>query len=238
MKLLTGFLTFAFIASASLLLAEEQKKQDQPKPAATEEKKADTPAQGAEAKKDQPAKTDDKAAAEARDAKPELEPYEAEITGARVNIRSGPSTNYRSLLRAKKGFGVLAFGLEGEWIKIAVPNECLLWIKKNYVKVYESGGRGMVTGEKVSVRMLPEAEADIVGQVTAGTELEITGGEGEWLEIAPPPTTFAYVHKDYLKRVEVAEPQQEEPQKTEPATTEPDKAEPAKAEPTKTEPKQ
>ena len=227
MKLLTGFLTFAFIACASLLLAEDQKKQDAPKPPATEEKKADNPAPAADAKKDQPAKDDDKPKAEGQqDAKPEFEPYEAEITGSRVNIRSGPSANYRSLLRAKKGFGVLVVGQEGEWTKIAVPNECLLWIKKNYVKVHESGGRGVITGERVNVRMLPEAEADIVGQVTAGTEIEITGGEADWLEIAPPPTTYAYVHKDYLKRVEAAEPPKEEPQKAEPDKPEPEKTEP------------
>ena len=137
---------------------------------------------------------------------------------------------------------VLVLGEEGEWLKSAVPNECWLWINKNYVKVYEGGGRGMVTGEKVNVRMLPEAEADIVGQVTAGTELEITGGEADWLEIAPPPTTYAYVHKDYLKRVESETPK-DEPKEAEPAKAEPEKTEPAKpdtnkAEPPKTEPKQ
>ena len=145
----------------------------------------------------QPAGKADAAAEE----KPAFEPYEGEIIASRVNIRSGPSTNYRSLLRAKKGFGVIVTGQEGDWLRIAVPLECLLWIHKDYVKVSEDGKSGRVTGDRVNVRIAPEAEADIVGQVVEGDELEVTGAEGDWLEIAAPPTASAWVHKDYVKRV-------------------------------------
>jgi len=180
MKCLPILLTLALITGGSLLFAEEAEKKE---PAPTK------PAE--EAKPDDGAKKAD-----------EFQAYEGEITAKRVNIRSGPSTNYRSLMRAKQGFGVLVVGDAGDWLKIAVPTECLLWIHKNFVKLSDNGESGTVTADKVNVRMAPEPEADIVGQVNTGAELEVTGGEGEWLEIAAPPTTCAYVHKDYVKRVE------------------------------------
>jgi len=179
MKRLPIILALVILAGGSLLFAEDAEKKD-PAPAKADE----------EAKPDDGKKAD------------EFPAYEGEITAKRVNIRSGPGTNYRSLMRAKQGFGVLVVGEAGDWLKIAVPTECLLWIHKNYVKVSDDGESGTVSADHVNVRMAPEPEADIVGQVNTGAELEVTGGEGEWLEIAAPPTTFAYVHKDYVKRVE------------------------------------
>jgi len=190
MKRLPIILALALISGRSLLFAEDAEKKDPAPAKAAEETKPDDGKKADEAKPDDAKKAD------------EFQPYEGEITAKRVNIRSGPSTNYRSLMRAKQGFGVLVVGDAGEWLKIAVPTECLLWIHKNFVKVSDNGESGTVSADHVNVRMAPEAEADIVGQVNTGTELEVTGGEGEWLEIAAPPTTCAYVHKEYVKRVE------------------------------------
>lgn len=131
--------------------------------------------------------------------------YEGEITGKRVNVRSGPGKNFTRVLKVNKGYKVLVTGRHGEWLRIRVPDECLLWIWKDYVKLDEETNTGTVTDDNVNVRIAPKLGADVVGQVDEGSQVAVTGGEGDWYEIKPPPTTSAWVHSDYVKRVEAEE---------------------------------
>ena len=136
---------------------------------------------------------------------PEKEPfaaYEAEITGDRVNIRSGPGQNFTRLMRANEGYRVIVIDQHGEWLRIAMPPECLLWIHSDYMRQQSDSNTGVVTGSRVNVRVGPEPKADVVGQVTRGMAVVITARIGKWYEIRPPSTTSACVHSDFVKRVE------------------------------------
>ena len=175
MKLRTCLALLALIAISCPLLAED-----------TNEKKGDAPEKKGEEKQK----------------KEEFPVYEGVVTADRVNIRSGPSTNYRGMIRVKKGYRLLVIGKEGDWARISTPDECLLWINKEYVKVDSDTKTGAITANHVNIRIAPEAEADIVGQVDKDMSVEITGGEGDWLEISPPSTTSAWISASYVQRVE------------------------------------
>lgn len=126
--------------------------------------------------------------------------YEAVVTARRVNIRSGPSTNYTRLMRANPGYRVLVTGEHNDWLRIGMPAECLLWVSKDYVKLDVQTKIGEVTAENVNVRVAPKLGADVVGQVNEGMFLVVTSSEGEWYEVRPPSTTSAWVHRDFVER--------------------------------------
>ena len=128
--------------------------------------------------------------------------YEGEIAADRVNIRSGPGTNHARLLKVNKGYQVTVTGRRDDWLRIQVPNECFLWIWRDYVSLDTETNIGKVTADKVNVRVEPKLGAEVVGQVDEGACVVVTGDEGGWYEIRPPSTAAAWVHSDLVQRVE------------------------------------
>lgn len=191
---LSKIIAACFLAAAFGLwaLAEEPRKDEQ---------KKDQPAQDQQ-KKDDGKKDDSKAKDEGKKDEPKSEPYKAEITAKRVNVRSGPGTNYHSLFKASKGYVVIVRGVEGEWARLQVPAGCLLWIHRDYVDLDEASSTGRVTGDNVNVRIAPVEDADIVGQVSEGVQVCVTGEEGQWYEIKGPDAASLWVHTSYIKRLE------------------------------------
>jgi len=128
--------------------------------------------------------------------------YEGEVTGKRVNIRSGAGTNYTRLLKVNKGYLVTVTGRHDDWLRIRMPDECFLWIWQDYVSLDTETNVGEVTADNVNVRAEPKLGADVVGQVDKGMCVAVTGDEEDWYEIRPPSTTAAWVHSDLVQRVE------------------------------------
>lgn len=54
--------------------------------------------------------------------------------GARVNVRTGPGLNYREVGKLARGQTVTVRGSFGDWVKIAPPADCSLWVHNDYVE--------------------------------------------------------------------------------------------------------
>lgn len=59
---------------------------------------------------------------------------DAVVAVDRLRARGGPGINYRAVGRLDKGFKVKVRGRKGEWLKIAPPPGCELWIHGDYVR--------------------------------------------------------------------------------------------------------
>ncbi len=59
---------------------------------------------------------------------------EGVVAASRVNIRSGPGINYRSIGRLEKGARVTVRDTKGQWLKIAPVPGCSAWVSEEYVK--------------------------------------------------------------------------------------------------------
>jgi len=68
----------------------------------------------------------------------------------------------------------------------------------------EAGDRVVVdTGpDNLNLREGPEITYLIIGVLSSGTVLEVTGTEGEWLEVVTPEQKEGWVHGDFVKLVE------------------------------------
>jgi len=60
------------------------------------------------------------------------------VVAKRLNVRAGPNINYRVVGRLDKGTAVQVRGRQGEWLRIAPPESCSLWVNRRYVRLLSS----------------------------------------------------------------------------------------------------
>ena len=71
--------------------------------------------------------------------------YVGEVTGSRVNVRTGPHLSYDVLMSAEEGQKVYVIEEKGDWLKIRLPRDLRLWIHKDMVDVQKNGENGLVS---------------------------------------------------------------------------------------------
>lgn len=129
---------------------------------------------------------------------------EGKITGGRVNIRAGQSTKYEIVLTADIDTPVTVYEKVGEWVKIAYPQSEYCYINQKYISgdipadIPEQGLVREVRGNNVNIRARPWPGSTVVGQVSSGETVFITGVRGQWVRIRPPAGAKAWVFSKYV----------------------------------------
>jgi uncharacterized protein YgiM (DUF1202 family) len=134
------------------------------------------------------------------------EPYRRGVLmGDDVYVRSGAGQNFRAMGQLKKGdeVKVLEASADDQWLRIEPPADGQVYIFAEYVRV--EGQKGTVTNDRVWVRVRPELTGETVAQVNKGAGLKVLGRDGEWLRIAPPPGTAAWISSQFVKRMTAAQ---------------------------------
>jgi uncharacterized protein YraI len=134
-------------------------------------------------------------------------PYDAEITGDDVYIRSGPGTNYYNCGKLNKGDKVRVVNQQFSWSCIMPPPGSFSWIYTQYVSSdADNPGVGIVNGDSVRVY----AGSDDVKPIHSTLQLKLDKGEkvrllGEqkenYYKIAPPTGAYLWVSTQYTKPV-------------------------------------
>lgn len=114
------------------------------------------------------------------------------VIADRLNIRSGPSTNYEIMGQLERGDVLPVRGVEGDWLSFPLPASMPVWIHKDFVR------EGEVLGDRVNLRAGPSTRHNRVGTVVRGDQLKIVEEVGDWIKIQPPPSVLAWVHKDFV----------------------------------------
>ena len=129
------------------------------------------------------------------------QPTHGVVAGQDVRVRSGPGKNYRDMCVLNRDAIVQVVGVsgDGEWLRITAPPKANVWIYAKYVDV--DGATGVVNGDKVRVRVRPELTGELVNQVNTGTVVKVKSQKGDWLRIAPPDGTEAWVSAGHVKRM-------------------------------------
>jgi hypothetical protein len=61
------------------------------------------------------------------------------VTVAKLRVRGGPGINYSPVGTLTQGQKVTLLGATGEWLKIAPPVDCSLWVSREYVAALSDG---------------------------------------------------------------------------------------------------
>ena len=138
-------------------------------------------------------------------------PYDAEITGDSVFIRTGPGTDYYEFGKLFKGDKVRVVGDKGAWSKILPPQDSFSWISAQYVTVSASDptigeitdGYGRVWAG--SPLYSPERSTTPQGKLSKGAKVKIIGPPvNNYYKIAVPklPDAYYWVSTQYTKPIQ------------------------------------
>ena len=127
----------------------------------------------------------------------------------KINIRAGCSVNYEVLARLEKGQEVTILETKYGWHNIKLPEGVFVWISSRYVStgrkkldedfISRRAYAGIVTGNAVRVRALPNLRCAVLSQVDEGYKVAIFGKKGDWFRIVPPPECSGWVKVELIE---------------------------------------
>lgn len=112
-----------------------------------------------------------------------------------VNIRTTPSTSGTVLEKAQKGKAVTIVAVKDGWFEILVDNNTKAYVSSDYVTPVQVQAVSTVSG--VNIRKEPNTNSEILGKLSAGDKILISGKSGDFFRFVYKTVT-AYVHKDYV----------------------------------------
>ena len=135
-----------------------------------------------------------------------LAPGPAEVAADGVNVRGQAGLKGESITHLSKGDAVLVLSQinldkhqvdePAQWAKIAFPTNAHVWVSSQFIDTTNK----TVAAKKLNLRAGPGENYSVLGVIERGTALDITTVKGEWTEIEPPATAYAFIAAMYLKQ--------------------------------------
>ena len=123
-----------------------------------------------------------------------------EVTGNSVNVRTGPSTSYKSIMKLNKGDKVEYISSSGNWSKIRY-NEKEGYISNTYIKSVSTTSTStdirIITGNSVNFRKGPGTNYSVIKSFNKGTKVEFISKENDWVKVNYNGTV-GYVFSKYV----------------------------------------
>lgn len=123
--------------------------------------------------------------------------FTGRIVKNKVRLRSQPSLDGTVIKELSRGDMLVVVGETEEFYAVQPPVGTKAYIFRTFVL------DDTVEGSKVNIRLEPDLESPIVGQLNAGDKVHgvISPTNNKWLEIAPPNTMRYYIAKDFVEKI-------------------------------------
>ncbi|MEK6643986.1 MAG: hypothetical protein AABZ08_08755 [Planctomycetota bacterium] len=134
-------------------------------------------------------------------------PWEGEVTGTNVFVRSGAGNNFYPTAKLNAGDRVLVLGEKFGWFQIAPPTGSFSYVDSNMVDRKPGAKTGTVKQDKVYVRAgskIEKRKSSTQVVLNKGAIVEITGEDDGFYQIKPPPGATLFITKQYVKQVGAA----------------------------------
>lgn len=131
-------------------------------------------------------------------------PFEGEVSGTNVYVRSGPGVNYYPSTKLNAGDRVVVLGERFGWYQIVPPAKCFSYIDMAMVEKQPGGKTGKVVQDKVYVRAGSDLETRKTSTqvvLNKGEMVNILGEADGFYKIKPPPGASLWISKPYVETV-------------------------------------
>lgn len=132
-------------------------------------------------------------------------PWEGEVTGTNVYVRSGAGSNWYPTSKLDVGARVLVLEEKFGWYKIVPPTGSFSYVDASMVQRSADGTTGVLTADRVYVRAgsaLNARKSASQRVLSKGATVKIIGEADGFYKIAPPQGAALYISKQYVKPVE------------------------------------
>ena len=120
------------------------------------------------------------------------------VSGSVVNVRAGAGLDQPVIATAYAGGKLKAVEQVSGWTKVELADGSFGFVSSDYIVVDTGNGqKGFVTGSVVNVRDGAGIDYKVIGSVTYGQSVDVTGSENGWFSIAYNGTT-GYVCGEYI----------------------------------------
>jgi hypothetical protein len=131
-------------------------------------------------------------------------PWEGEVTGSNVYVRSGAGVNWYPTTKLHTGDRVLVMAEKFGWYQITPPKGSISYVDKAMVERHPDGKTGAIKQDKVYVSAGSEIEnrkSAIQVVLDKGATVEIQGEAEGFYKITPPRGSALYISKTYVEPV-------------------------------------
>ena len=135
-----------------------------------------------------------------------LIPGPAEVAVENLNVRGQAGLKGEFITHLAKGSTVNVLGQinldkpkAGEpaaWAKISLPTNALVWVRSEFVDATNK----TVLPKKLNLRAGPGENYSVLGVIERGTAVSEVITKGDWTQIDPPVSAYAFVAAIYLKQ--------------------------------------
>ncbi len=131
-------------------------------------------------------------------------PFEGEVSGTNVYVRSGPAVSYYPTTKLNAGDRVLVLGEKFGWYEIVPPPRSFSYVDTSAVERAPGAKTGKIIKEQAYVTAGSELEQRKTStQITLpkGTAVEIIGEADGFYRIVPPKGAKLYISRQYVEAV-------------------------------------
>jgi len=136
----------------------------------------------------------------------------ATVVAEKVNLRGQAGLKGEVVGHVKKGETVTviteinldkpAAGEPAHWAKIALPTEVKVWVNSQFIDATNK----VVTARKLNLRGGPGENYSVLGLLEKGAAITPVGNKGDWTQIEPPTSAFAFIAAGFLNQEAGAAP--------------------------------
>ncbi|NBO23862.1 MAG: hypothetical protein EBU93_01275 [Chlamydiae bacterium] len=120
--------------------------------------------------------------------------FTGKVVGSNVRLRTHADTESAIVRGLEKDELLVITGEKNDFYMVQPPQDVKAYVFRSFVL------DNVVEGNRVNVRLSPETDAPVVGNLCTGDKVEgkISEKNPKWLEIAPPSTTVFFIAKEYV----------------------------------------
>lgn len=124
-------------------------------------------------------------------------PFTGKVSKNKVRMRSAANLEAPVVKELSKGELLIITGETDEFFVVQPPSDIKGYVFRTFVL------DNKIEGNRVNVRLSPNTEAPVIGQLNSGESVDgtISPLNNKWLEITPPANSKFYVAKEYLEKV-------------------------------------
>ena len=130
----------------------------------------------------------------------------ATVAAEHVNLRGQAGLKGEVVGHAQKGDTVTVIseitldkpkaGEPAQWAKIALPTGTKVWVDSKFIDITNN----VVGVKKLNLRGGPGENYSVLGVIEKGAPITVVATKGDWTQIEPPASAFAFVAASYLKQ--------------------------------------
>ncbi len=128
---------------------------------------------------------------------PSFEAFTGRVIKNKVRLRQQPNLDSPVIRELKQGDMLVIVGESDDFYAVQPPSDVKGYVFRTYIL------DNVVEANRVNVRIAPEVDAAVIGQLSTGDRVEgmISPSNNKWLEIVPPSSSRFYIAKEYIQKM-------------------------------------